>query len=616
MQQKFVHGIVMSFHSTASIVGGFATFFLLLTVSGIISVDGAKISNLDIHKAFHRDVVWGSTGMDNNLKQKRRSNREWKRILSKSGIMNEPDEQAKFDESLRPKLKPLKEFLQTENAELYSGYISQSMITSMTHSVASRRLADDDAADDANDDGNYTYNNPYYDLSGYAFKYHKCQPIQRFSSNVANDKDYFSPLVTDYIVLLRLCPQKTCKSSMSHGCNSGFGEYAISLSDYLRHKTNYYKARMQNLCALCDECIFSTLNDNYNPGNNGNNRHRRTEDGGGDDAADDGGGGDDGGDDGGGGGDDGGGGGDDGGDNDDFYAYDDAAVAYDDAAAAYDDAAVAYDDGADDDTVIYNCTYDTSYVQKYYEECFDNREYCYYNYVSYDDDEEEDGDEEDYDYDADIFSCGMWNPNVNYYMAPRCDASSGEMLMGYFFDKYCSQYSGRDTNLDDFTGIDSSTYFELTNCVNCKSSYDPVVNETVMDMCSDVYAGSGRCNTYLAKVISEDNEDEAEISCNYIKNIRKGVYTTDGFIAVNGRDQQTDAVITNDQIAWMVVVGFISLALSIYSCMLHHDITNTLLHRLKTFIKKRRGRSKSANRKGRRRQEHEDDVDGGSYHLT
>merc|ERR1712187_339477 len=69
-------------------------------------------------------------------------------------------------------------------------------------------------------------------------------------------------MITDDIVILRLCPRRRCSSSFKYGCSSGYGEYAMDLVDYLKINMRYQYDRVMNLCNFCQKCSKYNLSNN------------------------------------------------------------------------------------------------------------------------------------------------------------------------------------------------------------------------------------------------------------------------------------------------------------------------------------------------------------------
>jgi len=106
--------------------------------------------------------------------------------------------------------------------------------------------------DDDNAGGYFSYDK-LLTFNGYALKYATCQKVQRFSVEAIQSGEY-SSMVTDNIVILRLCPKKSCDSSSQFGCSSGFGEYAIEVSDYMSIVMRYQQHKEANFCSFCQDC--------------------------------------------------------------------------------------------------------------------------------------------------------------------------------------------------------------------------------------------------------------------------------------------------------------------------------------------------------------------------
>ena len=127
-----------------------------------------------------------------------------------------------------------------------------------------RELGGDD------DDGESEYFSYKKSLSfnGYALKYATCQKIQRYSVSAVQRGEY-SSMVTDNVVIMRLCPKKTCNSNSQYGCSSGFGEYAIDVSVYMGIVMRYMEHKETNFCSFCKDCAaengnFANDDDSYN----------------------------------------------------------------------------------------------------------------------------------------------------------------------------------------------------------------------------------------------------------------------------------------------------------------------------------------------------------------
>jgi len=91
------------------------------------------------------------------------------------------------------------------------------------------------------------------DLSGYSIKFEECTSVKQWSydedgNNNGGGEDEDDKLVMNRFALFRLCP-----SGYYSSCNSGYGEYLISLDDYLMSTTEYFQQEQQDMCDMCDE---------------------------------------------------------------------------------------------------------------------------------------------------------------------------------------------------------------------------------------------------------------------------------------------------------------------------------------------------------------------------
>ena len=110
-----------------------------------------------------------------------------------------------------------------------------------------------------------------FSFQGYSLKYVKCQTIKRFSEDAVKNGEY-SAMVADDLVILRLCPYKTCSESKQYGCYYNYAEYALNLSDYIKVMLRYTMEKKENLCTYCQTCNNRRL-EGDNAENNANNNN-------------------------------------------------------------------------------------------------------------------------------------------------------------------------------------------------------------------------------------------------------------------------------------------------------------------------------------------------------
>jgi len=85
------------------------------------------------------------------------------------------------------------------------------------------------------------------DLTPYSLKFMQCQFVKAYDDEIADDADLGTVLATQRFVTFRLCAD--CDS-----CSYGYGEYMISLEQYLEATVDYYEEEQENYCQACEEC--------------------------------------------------------------------------------------------------------------------------------------------------------------------------------------------------------------------------------------------------------------------------------------------------------------------------------------------------------------------------
>merc|ERR1711862_787959 len=89
------------------------------------------------------------------------------------------------------------------------------------------------------------------DLSEYSIKFEHCTSVMQYgrdNENGWNNNGEHNKLIMNKFVLFRLCP-----SDNYVNCNSGYGEYLISLEDYLDSTTKYFHKKQEQMCNMCKE---------------------------------------------------------------------------------------------------------------------------------------------------------------------------------------------------------------------------------------------------------------------------------------------------------------------------------------------------------------------------
>jgi len=368
-----------------------------------------------------------------------------------------------------------------------------------------------------NEDDYYVNENNYVNYTDYSFKYAKCQPVQRFSQNAVEAGEY-SPMVVNDIVILRLCPSIYCSDSRAYGCSSDYVEYAIELTDYIRIMLRYEMDKKEQVCAWCDAC------------DDDGNQRRATQS--------------------------------------YYFTYNE-------------DGNVVVNEGyvpEDDDYVAMDCT-------DYESHCVDDDG----NPVCYNDDDDN-GDDDSYtsmtlEGYLNIIDCTQ--VNGGYFLRPRCDAYSESLMMGVYHDKFCANYAGNEISINSFNlGINQSYFQEFGNNAGCKdcseSDLPPYLNAN-SNLCNRLDVESARCTSSTTSelfVNNDTNSSSATEQCPFMESVRFGTYDADGQIYIDTTLGISSRNVTNNQ-KWLLVVSLaICGILAIYSCYLHHAITNLLIKSL------------------------------------
>jgi hypothetical protein len=405
---------------------------LFATVSGLFAGESPATAS------FYRDVV------------SKVAKRESRQLPFVNGASNS-NHAAMMEEELLSKAIPLSEYKKQMKS---LGVNIDEQLPSAAEGANGEQRALEDAADDY-----YNMNEYYmYSFSGYSLKFAKCQPVQQFSSDALAAGEY-SPMVTQDIIVLRLCPYKSCSSSQQYGCHYNYAEYAIGLNEYLKIMLRYKQDKQERLCAWCEECNNRRkLDDNGQQQQENGNQDAEDGQEGDEEAAEEGDADEDQGNNGGGG--------------DDYYAYDGQDDNVDN--NNYNNGEY-YNNYGYDDCYIYG-----SYCENYYYDCteegaeykqqqqqyyYQNDDFNYNQQMNY-------IDEEEY---INYLQCSEIKDNYGgiYFVRPSCDASDGTISMAVFYDEYCSQSTGSDVNYNNFQVAFNNSVFDefyTSTCIDCSES--------------------------------------------------------------------------------------------------------------------------------------------------
>jgi hypothetical protein len=198
--------------------------------------------------------------------------------------------------------------------------------------------------------------------------------------------------------------------------------------------------------------------------------------------------------------------------------------------------------------------------------------------------------------------------NGGYFLRPRCDAYSETLTMGVYHDKFCSHYAGSEMSINSFNLGINATYFQEfgkdAGCQDCTESSQPPYFNANSNLCNRLDFDSARCTlSSSSELFSSNYTSTDKEQCSFIDSVRYGTYDADGQLYVASTVGRMRKV-TNSQKWLMVLSMLVSGILAIYSCYLHHAITNLLIKSLShTDLlppSKYRRRASSKPRKARR----------------
>ena len=435
---------------------------------------------------------------------------------------------------LPQKIDPLEAFEEDINNELlvkaiplkeYEAMYNKFLDTGMSrhNSNSNNRMLQEE-----NDDFYAEYDG-MYSFSGYSMKYVKCQPVQYFSEDAISAGEH-SPMITQDIIILRLCPYKSCTASLQYGCYYNYADYAISMKDYLAILLKYRAKRRDFVCTYCAACGVVYQGNAEEVAAEGEGRRRLDE-----------------------------------------------AQAGDDAAAAEEEVAeeenVQQQDNAEEQAGAggYDCSVVDSYCYDYDNECGNGEEDDPDGYM-------------DYDGYLDYLTCTEVRYNDHaYFVRPRCDGSKGSIKMDVFYDMYCVQYAGNDVSIKSLgVGFREGIFTEFYNstCIDCSKTDAAPFYNTNSALCNKLHTTSAKCTSDLLYNLF-DGEENDSTECSYIESMRFGTYDESGKLssATNGVTWTSAEVSTSQKVMLSIAIGF-CFVLIIYSCYLHHAMTNLLIKSL------------------------------------
>jgi hypothetical protein len=115
--------------------------------------------------------------------------------------------------------------------------------------------------DNNDDDDEYST-----DLTPYSLRLERCQYVKQFDNAIASNTNYYgnyesstdSVLSLEQFVVFRFCPKDSCSS-----CDSDYGEYVTTVSEYLSYLTDMNANRMDSLCNACSTYCWDDAVQNF-----------------------------------------------------------------------------------------------------------------------------------------------------------------------------------------------------------------------------------------------------------------------------------------------------------------------------------------------------------------
>jgi len=222
-------------------------------------------------------------------------------------------------------------------------------------------------------------------------------------------------------------------------------------------------------------------------------------------------------------------------------------------------------------------------------DCTDYELYCFDNNGNFKCDNEDKGDDDGYSMSPEgylnIIDCTQ--VNGGYFLRPRCDAYSETLTMGVYHDKFCAHYAGNEISINNFNlGINQSYFQEFgksAGCKDCSESYLPPSFNANSNLCNRLDYDSARCTSSTTSELFVNNYTDSSSNneqCSFMESVRFGTYDADGQLYIDSTFTGSNRKVTNSQ-KWLLVLSMaICGILAIYSCYLHHAITNLLIKSL------------------------------------
>jgi len=182
--------------------------------------------------------------------------------------------------------------------------------------------------------------------------------------------------------------------------------------------------------------------------------------------------------------------------------------------------------------------------------------------------------------------------------------------MGVYHDKFCAHYAGNEVNVENFNLGINQTYFqqfgEDAGCQDCSESESPPYFTANSNLCNRLDVESARCTSSTSSELFVNNYTDSSSEtdqCSFMESVRYGTYDAEGELYVDSTFGNSNRKVTTSQ-KWLLVLSMaICGVLAIYSCYLHHAITNLLIKSLShtDLLPPSKYRRRNPNNNGNRR---------------
>jgi len=89
-------------------------------------------------------------------------------------------------------------------------------------------------------------------LADFSIKYAGCMAL----TSIADQDEEGSNFVNQNFVTYRLCPADSCEDDSWTGCKTTYGEYLMSLEDFLTVQQDYVDEEFKYYCDYCEKCVY------------------------------------------------------------------------------------------------------------------------------------------------------------------------------------------------------------------------------------------------------------------------------------------------------------------------------------------------------------------------